>query len=36
MKMYLVSHFRGIVDANIKRGHNGKNATGKDELIKYV
>ena len=34
MKLYLVCHFRGIFDANLKRGHNDTNSTGNDNLIK--
>ena len=34
MKLYLVCHFRGIVDANFKRGLNDTASTGKDKLFK--
>ena len=34
--LYLVCHFRVILvfDANLKRGHNDTNSTGKDKMIK--
>ena len=34
VKLYLVCHFRGIFVANLKRGHNDTNSTGKDKLVK--
>ena len=36
VKLYLDCHFRGILmfDANLKRGHNDTNSTGKDKMIK--
>ena len=34
MKLYLVCHFRNSFDANLKRGHNDTNSTGKDKLVK--
>ena len=36
VRLYLVCHFRGILmfDANLKRGHNDTNSTGKDKMIK--
>ena len=32
--LFLVCHFRGILDANLKRGHNDKSSTGKNKLMK--
>ena len=34
MKLYLVCHFRGNFDVNLKRGHNDTNSSRNDNLIK--